>query len=165
MAGTVCEIGAGDGEMSIAAARIVGPNGRVYSSELGDARIKKLRDNVAARGLTQITVVAGDPTRTNFPDGACDGVFMRDVYHHVTDPASMNSSISAALKPGGRVAVIDFSPGGKEADRPAGRAGNGSHGVYSETVVREMKDGGFEFVSSELPAQRWFMVVVSKPKG
>jgi ubiquinone/menaquinone biosynthesis C-methylase UbiE len=162
---TVCEIGAGDGEMSIAMARIAGPNGRVYTSELGEARIGRLRDRVAASGLPQITVVAGEPTKTNFPDAACDGILMRDVYHHFTDPAAMNVSISAALREGGRVAVIDFTPPGTEASRPADRAGDGRHGVYPETVVREMRDAGFEPVSSERPGQRWFMVVLSKPKG
>src|SRR5687767_12107852 len=53
---TVCEIGAGDGELTIAAARLVGPGGRVLSSELGDARIKALREKTGASGLAQITV-------------------------------------------------------------------------------------------------------------
>ncbi len=162
--GTVCEIGAGDGGMSIPMARIVGPNGRVYASELGDARMKKLRDKVASSGVANITVVAGDPAKTNFPDGGCDGIFLRDVYHHLTEPASMNLSISTALKPGGRLAVIDFAPPGKEAPRPAGRAGDGMHGVSPETVSREVEAAGFEPVSLELPAPRWFMVVLSKPK-
>lgn len=38
------------------------------------------------------------------------------------------------------------------------------HGISPESVSREMKDAGLETVSSDLPAQRWFMVVVSKPK-
>jgi ArsR family transcriptional regulator len=108
--------------------------------------------------------VAGDPAKTNFPDAGCDGIFMRDVYHHLTDPASLNLSISAALKPGGRIAVVDFSPPGKEAPSPAGRAGDGRHGVLPETVSRELRHAGFEPVNLDLPGQRWFMVVLSKPK-
>jgi predicted methyltransferase len=88
---------------------------------------------------------------------------MRDVYHHFTDPGSMNASIFAALKPGGRVAVVDFAPPAKEASRPADRDQDGMHGVSAETVSREIKDAGFEPVSSEVPAGRWFMVVASKP--
>jgi ubiquinone/menaquinone biosynthesis C-methylase UbiE len=162
--GTICEIGAGDGEISIAMARIVGPSGRVYSSELGDARIRKLRDRVAASGVAQITVVAGDAARTNFPDGGCDGVLLRDVYHHFTDPESMNLAISSALKPGGRVAVIDFSPPGTVASCPKERAAEGQHGVDPETVSREMERAGLAPVSAELSGQRWFMIVLSKPQ-
>jgi ubiquinone/menaquinone biosynthesis C-methylase UbiE len=161
---SVCEIGAGDGELSMAAARLVGPDGRVYTSELGDDRVKGLRERVEKSTLEQITVVVGDPARTNFPDGACDALFMRNVYHHFAEPASMNKSIGAALKPGGRLAVVDFSPSGKEAARPADRAGNGTHGVSAESVSRELQEAGFEPVSSQVGTQRWFMVVAAKPK-
>ena len=92
---TVCEIGAGSGELTIAAAKIVGPQGHVYASELGDTRIDALKKRVADSKLSQITVVAGDPNRTNFADGACDALFMRNVYHHFADPAAMDASIAA----------------------------------------------------------------------
>jgi tRNA A58 N-methylase Trm61 len=159
---TICEIGAGDGELSIAAARAVGPSGRVYTSELGADRIKALRAAVSSSGLAQITVVEGDPVNTKFPDGACDGLFMRNVYHHFADPAAMNATIAAAVKPGGRVAVVDFTPPGKEAPTPADRSKDGMHGVTAETVSRELKDAGLEPVTSESGAQRWFMVVLAK---
>jgi SAM-dependent methyltransferase len=162
---TVCEIGAGDGELSIAAARLVGPNGRVYSSELGDDRVKSLQTKIAGSGEAQITVVSGDPVRTNFPDAGCGALFMRNVYHHFADPAAMDASIATALEPGGRVAIVDFTPPGKEALRPADRGKDGMHGVSPKSVSREMKDAGFEPVRSEDGGQRWFMVVVSKPKG
>ncbi|MDX2153728.1 MAG: methyltransferase domain-containing protein [Bryobacteraceae bacterium] len=159
---TVCEIGAGDGSASIAAARVVGPTGRVYTSELGESRVKKLRASIASSNLPQITVVEGESTSTNFP-ATCDAIWMRDVYHHFTDPAAMNASIAASLKPGGRVAVVDFTPPDKEAADPAARAKDGQHGVTPETVTREMKDAGLYAVSTEKPGQRWFIVVLAKP--
>jgi tRNA A58 N-methylase Trm61 len=161
---TVCEIGAGDGELSLAAARMVGPNGRVLASELGAEHVKSLQDRIAASSLAQITVVTGDPVKTNFPDAGCDALFMRNVYHHFADPAAMNGSIAAALKPGARVAIVDFTPPAEEAPRPADRGKDGIHGVRPETVSREMKEAGLEPVSSDLGDQRWFMVVVSKPR-
>jgi ubiquinone/menaquinone biosynthesis C-methylase UbiE len=161
---TVCEIGAGDGELSIAAAKLVGSAGRVYTSELGDDRVKTLQQKVTASGLAHVTVVEGDATKTKFPDAACDALFMRNVYHHFEDPAAMNNSIAAALKPGGRVAVVDFTPPGKEADLPTDRDRDGMHGISAESLSRELKSAGLEPVSSELGSERWFMVVVSKPK-
>ena len=161
---TVCEVGAGDGELTIAAARIVGPRGRVLSSELGDARVKTLQEKAHTSGLAQVTVVTGDATRTNFPDGACDALFMRDVYHHFTDPAAMNSSMLAALKPGARLAIVDFTPPGAEATCPVDRSKDGMHGVLPATVTRELREAGFESTESGVSGQRWFMVVASKPK-
>ena len=161
---TVCEIGAGDGALTIAAARLVGPTGRVYSSELGEKRVATLRKHVAESGAAQITVVAGEERRTNFPEAACDAVFLRDVYHHFTEPAAMNASIAMALKPGGRLAVVDFTPPNEEATCPADRDQDGRHGVRPESVTRELIEAGFEPVASDEQGQRWFMVVLVKPK-
>ena len=160
---TVCEIGAGDGELSIAAAKAVGANGHVYTSELGDERLRALRRKVTDSGLAHITVVAGDPVKTNFPDAGCDAIFMRNVYHHFTDPAVMNASIAASLKLGGRLAVVDFTPPEAEASRPADRSKDGMHGVSPESVARELTAASFAKLSSELGDRRWFMVVVAKP--
>lgn len=161
--GTVCEMGAGDGELTLAAAKIVGSQGRVYTSELGDDRVKALRDKVGS--AAQVTVVAGSTVATNFPDAGCDAVFMRNVYHHFADPAAINASIAAALKPGARLAIVDFTPPpGNEAQCPADRGKDGMHGITAETLSREMKEAGFEPVSSEVGDQRWFMVVVAKPR-
>jgi ubiquinone/menaquinone biosynthesis C-methylase UbiE len=162
---TVCEMGAGDGELTIAAAKVVGAGGHVYSSELGEDRVKALREKVTASGLAQITVVAGDPVKTNFPDATCDALFMRNVYHHFSDPGKIDAAIAASLKPGARVAVIDFTPPDKEADRPEDRGKDGMHGVMPETVSRELKQAGLEQVSSETGSQRWFMIVAAKPKS
>lgn len=161
---TVCEIGAGDGALSLEAADRVGARGHVYTSELGDQRVDTLRDKVGAARKPQVQVIAGDASATNFPGAACDALFMRNVYHHFSDPAAMNKSIWSAVAPGGRVAVVDFTPPGKEAERSAGRSKDGTHGVAPDTVSRELKEAGFEPVSTEKGTQRWFMVVVAKPR-
>jgi ubiquinone/menaquinone biosynthesis C-methylase UbiE len=160
---TVCEMGAGDGELSIATAKAVGASGRVYTSEIGEERVRTLRERATASGLSQITVIEGAAEKTNFPEAACDALFMRNVYHHFANPVAINASIFTSLKPGGRAAVVDFTPPGKEADRPEDRGKDGMHGVMPETVARELKAGGFEEVSSDAAAERWFLVVVRRP--
>jgi len=146
---TVCEMGAGDGELSLAAATIVGPGGRVYASELGDDRLKGLRAKIGSAD-SRVTVIAGDPLKTNFPDAACDAIFMRNVYHHFENPTAMNASIAAALKPG------------SEATCPADRGKDGMHGVTAATVTRELTEAGFTTAVPDVIVQRAFMVVVSK---
>jgi ubiquinone/menaquinone biosynthesis C-methylase UbiE len=160
----VGEIGAGSGDLSLDAARRVGPTGKVFTSELGDARVKGLEKAVQGSGLSTIAVVTGDPDNTNFPDACCDAIFMRNVYHHFANPVAMTKSIAASLKPGGRVAIVDFVPsrGRPEAARPADRANNESHGVTAESVARELKEAGLEVVKTEPGNDRWFMVVAVK---
>ena len=147
----------------ITVCELVGPGGRVYTSELGEERVKALRSKVEGSELKQITVVEGDPVKTNFPEGVCDALFMRNVYHHFTDPAKINGSIAASMKPGARLAVVDFTPPDKEAERPADRSRDGMHGVTPETVSRELGAAGFQSIAAEAGAQRWFLVVATRP--
>jgi len=161
---TICEIGAGDAELSLEAARRVGPAGHVYTSELGDDRVRKLRERVASSRLSQITVVTGDAAQTNFPEAACDALFMRDVYHHFAEPAAMNASIATALKPGGRVALVDFRPPADEATSPADRDNDGMHGVTADTMTRELQAAGFVQIATDRGPGRSFMVVATNPR-
>ena len=161
---TVCEIGAGDGTLTLEAARAVGAKGRVFSSEL-PPRVEALQAIVTKSGLTQVTVVTGDPVKTNFPEAGCDALFMRNVYHHFAEPVAMDKSIVAALKPGGRLAIVDFTPPGAEAEKPADRAGDQMHGVSAASITREMKEAGLDPLPAEVRSGRWFMVVFAKPKG
>lgn len=160
----VADIGAGDGDQTLSVARHVGPEGRVYSTELGSGSVRELRAEVEDAEVTNVTVIEGHPRRTNLPGECCDALFMRRVYHHITDPPSFNRSLFQSLKPGGRLAVIDFEPRGSEAE-PGGRASGRSHGVTAETVVEELKRAGFTLVSSEERSGRDIYVVVQKPAG
>jgi ubiquinone/menaquinone biosynthesis C-methylase UbiE len=158
---TVCEVGAGDGELSIAAADRVGAQGRVYTSELGDERIKTLRTRVANRPNIHVVEAAAD--HTNFPEAACDALFMRNVYHHIEAPGPMTASLAASLKPGGRLAIVDFTPPGAEAPMPADRDQDNMHGVTPDTVRRELADAGFVAQQTQTGSGRWFMVVAVRP--
>jgi ubiquinone/menaquinone biosynthesis C-methylase UbiE len=146
----VGEIGAGDGALTFAISRAVGETGRVFSNELNKDRVKALRSQADKTGAKNVTVVEGREAETNFPGECCDAIFMRNVYHHFDDPPAMNASLLKSLKPGGRLAVLDFTPppppGG---ENPPGRRGEDNHhGITEATLVRELKAAGFEILSS-----------------
>src|SRR5690242_17571228 len=100
----VAEIGAGDGQMSFAASARVRPGGHVYSTELDEKKLAHLREEVSRRKLDNLTVVRADPVSTNLPDGCCEAIFMRHVYHHFEKPQQTDLSIFRALKPDGLLA-------------------------------------------------------------
>jgi ubiquinone/menaquinone biosynthesis C-methylase UbiE len=159
---TVGEIGAGDGDLTVAMANAVGDAGRVLSNELNAKNLETLKKRFAETGLQRVTAIEGRPAETNFPADCCDAIFMRSVYHHFADPAAMDASLFKSLKPGGRLAVIDFTPPGEEAATPAGRAADNFHGVKPATVERELQAAGFEIVSSE-QVNRAVKVVARRP--
>jgi ubiquinone/menaquinone biosynthesis C-methylase UbiE len=159
---TVGEIGAGDGEITFAIARAVGESGRVYSNELNKTRLTAIGTSAEARGLHNVTLIEGRENEANLPDQCCDAIFMRNVYHHFGDPPAMNASLLKSLKPGGRLAVLDFTPPpGGEAE-PGHRGDDNHHGITPPTLERELKAAGFEIVSSG-EKNRTVTVVARRP--
>lgn len=144
-AGTVvADIGAGDGRFSFEAAGKVGPTGRVYATEIDEGKLKELREEVKRRNLTNVMVVTSKEADTGLADGCCDAIFLRRVYHHLTKPGEFDARVVAALKPGGRLAIIDFPPRAGY-DKVEGIPPNrGGHGIAEKLVVEELTAAGLK---------------------
>ena len=139
----VADIGAGNGPLVTPMSRHVGTSGRVYATDVNADRISELKKLVASASLQNVTVVEGGAAQTNLPESCCDAIYMRLVYHHFGDPAAMNASLLRSLKPGGRLAVLDFVPNTKVSAPPGKRGDGDSHGVMPATVIEELKAAGF----------------------
>ena len=135
---TVADVGAGFGAWTVQFAKFVGPSGRVYATDIGTAQLEALRDAARREGLANVTVLEGAVHTTNLPALCCDAILIRDAYHHLTQPEAIVKSLAGALKPGGRLAAIDFPPrpnSGVPSGVPVNRLG---HGVPPEVVEREI---------------------------
>jgi predicted methyltransferase len=166
---TIADVGAGFGAWTTAFSKWIGPNGRVYSTDIGEKQLAFLRETVKKEGLTNVTVLAGAERATNLPAGCCDAILIRDAYHHLTQPNDVLRSIAAALKPGGRLAVIDFPPR-PNSELPAGVPANRiGHGVPTDVVIQEVKAAGLTMVtqnpkwSAQSQPNDLFLVVFRKP--
>lgn len=143
---TVADVGAGFGAWTVTMARRIGPSGRVYATEIGAEQLAAIRDAVARDRLENVMVLEGSAGSTNLPDGCCDAVFLRDVYHHLTQPEAFDKSLVTALKPGGRLAIIDFEPE-SGSKTPAGVPVNrGGHGISPDLIVSELSAAGLSHV-------------------
>lgn len=107
---SVADVGAGSGELTVALAAEVGPGARVFSTEIDSEALKQIRAAIAAARLTNVTVIQAQARDANLPTDCCNAVILRRVYHHLTHPAETNASLLRALRPGGLLAIIDFSP-------------------------------------------------------
>lgn len=144
---TVADVGAGFGAMTVVLGKWIG-DGRVFATDIGQNQLKVIREYVEKEGLKNVTVLEGAAAATNLPAACCDAIFMRDVYHHITAVEAFNKSVLASLKPGGRLAIIDFppQPGSK---LPAGVPANrGGHGIPPAVVVEELTAAGLTHVST-----------------
>lgn len=163
----IAEIGAGKGEMTVAAAERVGPAGHAFSTELDPRRLADIQKAAAKRHLTNITVIKAGEADSNLPAACCDAVFMRDVYHHFTRPAEIDATLFRAVRPGGLLAVIDFPP--KRwlsiiAPVHGAPTSHGGHGVPQVVLIHELTAAGFQMQASvnDWPG-RTYCVVFRKP--
>jgi ubiquinone/menaquinone biosynthesis C-methylase UbiE len=143
----VADVGAGDGKWSVAVAEHVGPEGRVYATEIDPNDLKKIRARVAREGATNVSVVEGRADSTGLPNACCDAILLRRVCHHFTDPEAMQESLRKALRDDARLLVVDFDTR-RQWNRPSGvPESRDGHGIAKTLLVAEMEDAGFELVS------------------
>lgn len=166
----VAEIGAGRGRMTLAAAGIIGPGGQFYATELGEAKVRALAEAAQAEGARNVTIIEGGEASVNLPASCCDTIYLYKVYHHFTQPTELNASIYQALRPGGRLAVIDFEPRwwrfwlSHPEGVPINRRG---HGMPITVLIDELESVGFVLERTipdwwAFPESR-FCVVFRKP--
>jgi ubiquinone/menaquinone biosynthesis C-methylase UbiE len=132
----IADIGAGSGALAVAMAPFVGSAGQVFATELDPEQRVAIERRVSRASVQNVHVVAAAEAETRLPEGCCDAVYMRAVFHHIADRPRFLADVARALGPGGRVAVIDFAPGTLwflGAD----------HGVQPDSVLSTFQAAGF----------------------
>jgi protein-L-isoaspartate O-methyltransferase len=104
----VADVGAGVGYHAARIARRVGPQGTVWAVEVQPEMLEKLRERMRAQGIANVRPVLGDALDPGLPAGAIDLILMVDVYHELENPREMLDRMVAALKPGGRIAFVEY---------------------------------------------------------
>jgi ubiquinone/menaquinone biosynthesis C-methylase UbiE len=164
-AGTVvADIGAGDGSYAFASVERVGTTGKVFATEIDAEKLKVLRAEVKKRDLQNVTVLESGEAETNLPDSCCDAIFLRRVYHHLTKPVEFDASLIRSLKPGGKLAIIDFPPHpeyGKVKGVPKDRE---DHGIQQKILIEELTKAGFQLdkIVDDWPTMDYCVVFVKK---
>ena len=141
---TVADVGAGEGDYSVFLADQVGASGKVYSTEVVDELLAKIRENVATR--QNVTVILGKHDSAELPEQCCDRILLRRVYHHFEHPGPMLQSLLSSLKPDGVIAIVDFLRADTDLGRPDATPGDHEHGVRIHHLIEEMEKVGFELV-------------------
>ena len=147
---TVADIGAGTGYFAVRLARAV-PKGRVFAVDAEPDMVRYLGERAKREGLANLVTVQAGPDDPKLP-APVDVVLLVNTYHHIPARVEYFRRLRASLKPGGRVAIIDYRPDAPMGPPPAAR-------VPSTAVTEELLRAGYVLVGNHgmLPNQ-YFLV-------
>jgi len=113
---TVADIGAGEGYYTVRLAERVGRGGRVLAQDIDRAALARLGSRVERERLDNVSIKLGAEDDPRLPEASFDRIFLVHMFHEVTEPYAFLWRLRPALRPGGKVIVV-------EIDRPADRHG------------------------------------------
>ncbi len=146
---TVADIGAGVGFYSLRLAQRVGPAGKVYANDIQPGMLDLLKQRMQAAGAKNIVPVLGTVNDPKLPPDAIDLELLVDVYHEFAEPQIMLLRLREALKPDGRLVLLEFR--GEDQALPI----RPEHKMTVKQVLAEIEPEGFRLVkrSEVLPRQ------------
>jgi SAM-dependent methyltransferase len=146
----VADLGAGTGYFAVRLARRL-PKGVVYAVDVERDMLRHLAERAAREGLGNLTPVQASAADARIPEPV-DLVLVVDTYHHIDDRVAYFSRLSASLRPGGRLAIIDFT-----RESPVGPPPK--HRIAPEAVAQELAQAGYaQAVAHALLPNQYFLV-------
>lgn len=152
----VADIGAGDGFFTTRLAAAVGATGRVHAVDIGASVLRRLEGKVAAAGLTNVEVIEGAVDDPRLPAASLDAALIVNAYHEMTEHEAMLAKIRAALKPGGRLVIVEPISASRRS-RPRGEQTR-NHEIAIDFVREEAREAGFAQMAMADP-------FTSRPRG
>lgn len=156
----VADVGAGTGLFTRLLAKEVGPDGQVFAVDIAPKFLEHVQKTCRAAGLRNVTPVLCNPDSVDLPPAAVDVAFVCNTYHHFEFPQRTLASLHRAIRPGGRLVVVDFARvPGKSSDWVLGHVRAGQ-----DVVEKEIAAAGFvkaDEVKGLLTEN--YMIVFTKP--
>ena len=154
---TVADVGAGTGYLTRYLSAAVGPTGTVLAVDTEPTLVAHLRERAEQEGLANVVPILASAANPRLPAHGVDLVLLLDTYHHIDDRLTYLRNLHAAMRPGGRVAVVDW----KKEKLPVGPPAE--HKLRRELVVDEMRAAGWDLASEPdvLPYQ-YFLIFRSR---
>ena len=139
----VADLGAGGGWFTTRLARAVGMAGRVYAVDVNPVSLRELREALPKES-TNIEIVRGEENDPKLPAGQLDAVLVVNAYHEFAEYAAVLARVKEALKPGGRLVLVEPSPLNKEDTTRASQTRR--HQIAIEFAEADLAEAGFEIV-------------------
>jgi ubiquinone/menaquinone biosynthesis C-methylase UbiE len=154
----VADIGAGSGFITQRLAAKVGSSGKVYAVDIQQEMLDFIEQKMKSRGLRNVLPILGTISNPNLPTNAIDLVLMVDVYHEFSEPEAMMRHIVQCLKPGGRVAFVEYRA--EDPAVPIKRV----HKMSEAQVKKEAAVAGLKWEATLEDLPRQHLIIFRAPK-
>ena len=156
----VGDIGAGDGYFTEYLADEVGTTGRVFAVDISEQALSSLRRLIENQGLDNVEVVRGEVDDPKLQAQTLDAILVVNAYHEMTEYEAMLERMLSALKPGGRLVMLDHVPSDASESRDQQTR---SHDLSIDIAEQELQAAGFEILEryeqfTENRSQQWMLV-------
>jgi predicted methyltransferase len=148
----VADVGAGDGFFTSRLAKAVGPNGRVFAVDIDDAAMERLRRRLQDEGIQNVTIVKGATDDPKLPKATLDAALIVNAYHEMEQHQAVLASLRAALKPDGRLVIVEPVTPSRRSRPRADEAK--SHEIDPEYVLQDARAAGFAVLTLKDPFTR-----------
>jgi len=148
---SVADIGAGDGYYVARLSRLVGATGTVYGQDIMPDYLGMLQRRVERDGLANVQVVMGEPHDPRLPAASVDVALMIHMYHEITQPFALLWNLATAMKPGGRLVILDL-------DRPTF-----GHGTPRMLLDCELRRVGYQKLSFTRTGPEEYVAIYQVP--
>jgi predicted methyltransferase len=145
----VADIGAGRGFFTVRLARAVGPDGHVFAVDISSDDVRRLRERVRDEKLQQVDVIEGETDDPKLSPSSIDAALIVNAYHEMRRHQAMLAGIKRALKPGGRLVIVE--PIVERRRRESRSAQESSHEIEPRYVEEDLRQAGFTIVELRDP--------------
>lgn len=155
---TICDLGCGSGYHALTMSTLTGEKGKILAVDIQQEMLDMLNARAAGRGLKNIQPILGTYHDPKLPPASCDLILLVDVYHEFSHPEHQLKAMHAALKPEGRIALVEYrAEDSKVPIKP-------EHKMSKEQIRREWLPMGFE-VDREFDGLPWQHLIFFKKKA
>lgn len=147
----IADVGAGTGYFTVRLARAV-PDGEVIATDIEPDMVRYVVERARREGLGNIRAVLAGAADPNLPAASVDRILIVDVWHHIADRARYASGLAAALRPGGQVAIVDFTATATHGPPPA-------HRLAPEAIIADLRAAGLDASVSPTRLPEQYIVV------